>query len=281
MTTEAATPITDAASEILAELAEANVAMEGGDIEGLQAALGGEDALGDKPEVISRGEGLGAVDESAVSITGEAGATDDFSSPMTAKVMSEAGHRWVYHLRTGMQQPCNNNMLPAQLKKIDAETGKRAFTIHKHLAPEPAKAGTYICFKHVDHEMWPVCKEMGFERCTKSNITSPYFVDLHMKFKHKREWDALEAKRLKEERDEDRAERRLQTEAMQALARGSVAVAEAPAEAAVAVAEPPAATEPDVRSGQCQKCEWKSEARKSQSRKSSLKTHMNKKHPED
>lgn len=131
---------------------------------------------------------------------------DDFPAPVTAH-LEEAGWIYVYYaIKTshlyGDRSIVNLNMLPAQLRKRDPDTGLRAFTTRDPGVRPPQ--GTLICWLHADHEMRPVTKSFGFATCRKSNITSVYEAEQHTKRKHSREYAALIDQRDRLERAEDR-----------------------------------------------------------------------------
>jgi hypothetical protein len=127
---------------------------------------------------------------------------DDELPSMTAMELKSAGWVYIYDRVTRERSLCNRNMLPAVLKlKRD---GKQIFTTEK--LPPPWR-GNFKCFLHPDDPNRAVYDQMGLPVCKKSNMPSMYQVEQHMKFYHKAEWAAIEARRMAAEREQDRQER--------------------------------------------------------------------------
>jgi hypothetical protein len=81
---------------------------------------------------------------------------------------------------------------------------------------EPEK-GEYKCILHPDDPHREEYKALGFNRCSKSNLTSPYQVRRHMMKRHKVEWEAIDQARKDAERVEDRATQRAMMEAIKGI----------------------------------------------------------------
>ena len=163
---------------------------------------------------------------------------DDTPTPMVMTATEGPGYTTVYHTETGLDSLVSNNMLPAQLKK-KLPTGKRAFTIYDP-GFRPTE-GVLKCYMHPEHAMRKVCDEFGFPVCEKTNLASPYEVRMHMMHRHKQEWEALEDRRLRLERQEDRDINRGMLNAMKGNLPGNASVAEAPEPMVSASAAAPSA----------------------------------------
>jgi len=127
--------------------------------------------------------------------------SEDAPFPAVLKDLSSAGYVYVYDTRTAERSIINRNMLRSALRKVRPD-GSTVFTIHKP-AFEPAR-GTYKCMLHKDAPNRKHYDEMGFATCPKANLRSPYQVEQHMKHRHKQEYAAIEAERLRNEKQEDR-----------------------------------------------------------------------------
>lgn len=123
---------------------------------------------------------------------------------MVAKTYQDAGVVAIYDIETGAKSLTSVNMLPAQLRKLNAE-GKRMFT-HRPPAQAPVQ-GELKCWLHPEHpdgrrgeyDVW------GLPSCRKCNLPSPYQVELHMRRRHPTAYETLERLRQERERAEDRA----------------------------------------------------------------------------
>lgn len=226
-----------------------------------------------------------------VSAGGEEGVDDEGNpivvSPAVMVATTGAGYTTVYHMETGLDSQCSNNMLPAQLRK-KLPNGKRAFTIN---APGTVGGptttpteGTLVCYMNPAHEMYSVCQEFGFTDCVKSNIASPYEVIQHMRHRHKQEWDALENRREQADRDENREIQRGMLRAVQGRPVEVEPETEPPTVDIPQVLQsetilPPEVESPPIKDerpidGACAQCDFVSQARKKATRKSSLATHI-------
>jgi hypothetical protein len=205
---------------------------------------------------------------------------DDFPAPVTAK-LSEAGWIEVYFAvksspRYGESSLINLNMLPAQLKKRDPDTGQRAFTV-RDPGVRP-KQGSEKCWLHSDHEMRPVCDSFGFQKCSKDNLTSPYEAREHVSRKHSREYAALEDRRDRLDRSEERAIQRGLAERLGAVIPQEEAIAtQVPPAAATLTIDAPFTT--SMVTGKCKKCGESFEAKNEASLSGKLGGHSKKIHP--
>lgn len=145
----------------------------------------------------------------------------EIPAPMVASTLKSAGYTVVYDKRTGEPSLCNNNMLPAQLRKKDEE-GNRVFTWVKP-EKEPAR-GTTRCVLHADRRE-PWMDEAGLPTCSKANLTSEYQARMHAQHRHKSEWAAIELRRKEEIEKEDRAAR----QALLMVVQGKASQDQAPA----------------------------------------------------
>ena len=147
-------------------------------------------------------------------ITGQQvpGLQNNFTPPTTLTVISDPGRLFVYNRFTGDPSVCNVNMLPAQLRKRDTDTKSKNFGKLVFTTQDPGfrpKAGTGKCWLHPEGLFRLLGDEWGMEVCTKSNLTSIYNIRMHVRNKHRNEYEQLEESRLEAERQEDREERRL------------------------------------------------------------------------
>ena len=147
-------------------------------------------------------------------ITGQQapGLNSNFTPPTTLTVVSDPGWITVYNRFTGDPSVCNVNMLPAQLRKRDMDTKSKNHSKLVFTTTDPGfrpKAGTGKCWLHPEGLFRLLGDEWGMEVCTKSNLTSVYNIRMHVRNKHRNEYEQLEENRLEAERQEDREERRL------------------------------------------------------------------------
>ena len=191
--------------------------------------------------------------------------------------LKSAGYTTLYDTETRESSLVNNNMLATQLKvkRID---GSLVFT-----RVQPAEGpwrGNILCFLHEDQPERAKYAAMGFSACRKSSLPNRFQAANHARNKHRYEWKAVEDEREARERREDR---QVQRELLRSVT---------PAQA-VPVAEPPLVSDkviqdepltnlpaPAVKSGQCDQCGWKSDAKRSSSRKMSLRRHIGSAHKE-
>ncbi len=139
--------------------------------------------------------------------------------PIVASSLQSAGYVFIYDLRTGDRSVTSRNLLHAQTTKLDSE-GHRMFTTVPPKA-QPARQ-TYKCLLHPESETRSRYDELGFGTCRKANLRSPLDLELHMRHRHKTEWETIEKERKDKQAEEDRE---LQRAFIQA-AMGNVARAE-------------------------------------------------------
>lgn len=113
-----------------------------------------------------------------------------------------AGYRYIYDTRTGDRSSTNLNMLEAQLKK-KREDGSVVFSLKKPDV-EPVR-GQLNCLLHPDDPHRAEYDALGLPVCDRDGVKSPYQVTQHMKHRHSDEWAAIEAERVRAEREADRA----------------------------------------------------------------------------
>lgn len=94
--------------------------------------------------------------------------------------------------------------------------GRPAFSLN----PVPRVMGEMLCPLHERHPERAHYDAIGLagKVCKKSNITTVFEVEMHMKRKHKQEWQTIERDRERREREEQMNFMRVQAEAMQRLA---------------------------------------------------------------
>lgn len=130
---------------------------------------------------------------------------DEETPPMVATKVQSAGWVRIYDTKTGESSLTNRNMLVMQLKK-SREDGSPVFTTVKpNIVPF---RGAHKCMLHPDDPNRSHYDEFGLPKCPKDNIPSPHEVILHMKKKHKMEWQIIEAEKIAAEKLEERKFRR-------------------------------------------------------------------------
>lgn len=173
-------------------------------------------------------------------------------APMVATKVTSAGHLYVYDRKTHERFAVLYYMMPQILRQKNKD-GSLRFTTN--VPTEKPTRGTFKCILHAEAPLRPYFTELGLPICPKSNMWNRHGVTLHMKKKHSREWDTIEEERKETDRLEDREERRANTAALLALARGGEAVATQEAEEET----PPEAVIPEHPDEdelfQCAKCD--------------------------
>lgn len=128
-------------------------------------------------------------------------ATEGESVGMVVKTYQDAGVVPIYDIETGAMSLTSVNMLPAQLRKLNAE-GKRMFT---HRPPvQPPVQGELKCWLHPDNPARSEYDRLGLPTCHKANLPSPYQVEQHMRRRHPTAYETVERIRQERERAEDR-----------------------------------------------------------------------------
>mgnify|MGYP001583716800 CR=1 FL=1 len=111
----------------------------------------------------------------------------------------------------------------------DPQTNQRLWTVDKKKAPRYVP-GTIKCIFHPQHHLRSYINGLGLtEECRKSNLRSEVDAESHAK-RHSRSWAVYQRSVEKAEKDEERAERRAQMDALIAIAGGrhlQIAVQEA------------------------------------------------------
>jgi len=192
---------------------------------------------------------------------------------MLVSDLETAGWTIVYHTVTREPSTINNNMLHAQMaEKLPDGT----FVFTKEKPSRPAWRGSVMCFFHEDHPDRPLYASMGFAACRKSTMPSEYEANEHMRNRHTKQWKAVEEQREIQERREDRELNRATLTALSA----SVGIEAPTVEPAVEIPATPRKTPAPLEVGQCAACDWKSEGKNNNVKRSSLSAHVKTKHPE-
>lgn len=169
----------------------------------------------------------------------------------------------LYDQRTGVSSTVRiyegNNTFARMLSKRDPETGQRIFSTKRPaIAPPTATVPCWLHPSHPDYARW---HSMGLATCKGSSFASEQDVQMHMRNKHRNDWQRIESWRAEERDNEARGLQRQTAEAMLAAVQAMASaqqpqtVAETPAEAPVEpVSAPAEATEPVVY--RCGKCEY-------------------------
>lgn len=132
---------------------------------------------------------------------------DEVPAPIVASALQSAGYTYLYDTKTGERSLTNNNMLHAQLSK-KREDGSRVFSTVPPTANGrivKPKRGTLKCLLHADDSQREHYDELGLPTCPKANLTSKHQVMLHMRHRHKMEWETIEQERQEAEKAADRA----------------------------------------------------------------------------
>lgn len=133
------------------------------------------------------------------------------SAPMVTKELTSAGYVYIYNTRTGARSRCNRNMLLQHLKKTRPDKSI-VFTLTKpDITP---KVGKIKCLLHADDPNRKLYDQKGFVTCPKSNLTSPFQRDRHMKKRHKQEWEDIEKDKQDAEKAADKDFQRQMLRAM-------------------------------------------------------------------
>ena len=135
-------------------------------------------------------------------------------STLTPQQLEEAGWAYIYHVETGLRSVVNMNWLRFKLGHRN-EFGEYIWSASPP-GVEPRR-GQYKCMLHPDDPNRDNYDALGFNRCGKENLTSPFQVRRHMQKRHKMEWDAIDQIRKDAERAEERAERAEDRETQRAL----------------------------------------------------------------
>jgi hypothetical protein len=189
---------------------------------------------------------------------------------MIVSDLESAGYVMLYDTVTREPSLVNMNMVAAQ-RKVRRENGSLVFTSVK--PAEGPWRGDIKCFLHQDQPERAQYDAMGFSVCAKRTLPNGYQAQNHARHRHRDEWAAVEAEQAEKERREDRAATRAM---LNAISGSTTAVVEPVVDTSTVNGGPPAEAVP--LSGQCEQCDWKSNARKNQSRKVSLKQHMDRAH---
>ena len=134
---------------------------------------------------------------------------------MNAAELQSAGYVYVYDNRTADRSVINRNMLQQQLEKKRSD-GSFVFSTRKPEGIEPVR-GTFKCVLHEDDPNRERYTRMGLAVCPKDSLSSQYDVSLHMRFRHRREWQTIEAEREDMERERTRLRDDNMAEAMRLL----------------------------------------------------------------
>lgn len=123
---------------------------------------------------------------------------------------SSRGTVRIYNVETGLP----SQVLPYMLaKKLSPNkiTGKVEWSM---TPTKPYFVGTTKCLLHEEHPRRKEWDSIGLAgtTCRKSNITSEFELRQHMLHRHRVEWSVMEEAREREEKDEERAFRRMQME---------------------------------------------------------------------
>ena len=133
--------------------------------------------------------------------------------PMAISELKKAGRTVCYDIRDGRTFPVNDNMLAAQLKKLDPATGKRwATTTDPGYRP---KRGAFVCWLHGESERRAEADAFGFSVCQRSGVHTQYDLERHMRGYHPQEFNAFNQDAQRKREDErDLVNRQLLERAM-------------------------------------------------------------------
>lgn len=127
----------------------------------------------------------------------------------------------IYSLINGEPITLPRYMAEGVIGKRNPDGPGYMFTAHKENAPE-YKLGTVKCFLHPEstYRTSGILDAAGVQAfsCNSGNHPSDYAMEEVAKGKHRKQWAAVQAYLDRQERAEERAERKEQTDAMLALA---------------------------------------------------------------
>jgi hypothetical protein len=126
----------------------------------------------------------------------------DVEPPTVVHEVQSGKYFYIYETDTGDRVPCLGYMLRQKLTSR-FPNGKYRFSVDNPGVIR--KRGTIKCLLHPESSDRESYEELGFRTCPKSNITNRHQLTEHMRKRHPQEWKAIEAARVREERDEDRA----------------------------------------------------------------------------
>ncbi len=116
------------------------------------------------------------------------GGDENYPATIVADSLQSAGWVFIYDTITHERSICNRNALWQSLRKT-RDDGSRVFTTRKPAA-SPVR-GDKKCWLHADSPNREVYDSMGLPVCKKSNLTSDYQVERHMKHRHNDEYAAI------------------------------------------------------------------------------------------
>lgn len=131
---------------------------------------------------------------------------EELPARMVVSELQSGKYFWIWETDSHEKVPCLGYMLQQKLRQ-HLPSGKPRFTLtNPGILP---KRGSLKCLLHQDSPDRDTHDEMGFATCPKSNITNRHQLEMHMRKRHKQEWEAIENDRLSKEREEDRTLQRL------------------------------------------------------------------------
>lgn len=176
---------------------------------------------------------------------------EELPATMIAGVLRSAGYVFIYDNRTGERSLTNNNMLPAQLKKV-REDGTSIYTMRRPRDEQghyinPSR-GKYTCDLHSESPSRAEYDILGLPICNKGNLTSLQQVRRHMAKRHQDENTQITERLAEAERKIDR---QLQRQILAQLSDNTVQIEETGA----IEAEPVTVPAVQVKgAGECPKC---------------------------
>ena len=251
-------------------------------------------------------EGVGMAPEPGTAHVGQihqdssASEGDALAPPAAISSIKSAGWTYVFHRGTGDPSLCNNNMILAQLRKIDNDPVSPTYQQKAFTTRDPGfrpKRGEFVCLMHKDSPRRNEMDDKGFQVCIRTSIHSEYDLINHMRSRHPREYAIIEDELLDEEKHQDRTIARRTMEAMERIAEvdtDAIAMeANLTSEAVDGVLGSMVDSDPeqsssaeqlhipenwDMGTDGCPHCEWTSGARKRSGRISSVKIHIKNEH---
>ena len=145
---------------------------------------------------------------------GDGSSEDAWPTDVTVNFTDHMGHGVVYDRQSYEPSRVLLSMMPHILKARDGE-GHLIYTRRRPATP-PVR-GTVKCYLHSDDPERSRYAKMGFPICKKSTLVSDTERENHMKVRHPRAWQTIQAERVEAKEEHRRREDREHQEKMMAM----------------------------------------------------------------